>query len=105
MTDRHLPNLLEQLDKHASKWRLIGTHLRFLPGELSNIESRPALMHSAPSSFFGAMLEVWTQWAPGDSRGSVSFATLENLKSALNKAGLGASAAALNLSVDPKAVS
>ena len=36
------------------------------------------------------MLAQWLQWAPGDSRGSTSFATLEDLKAALNQAGLGA---------------
>ena len=38
------------------------------------------------------MLSQWLQWAPGDSRGSTSFATLEDLKTALNQAGLGATA-------------
>ena len=38
------------------------------------------------------MLAQWLEWAPGDSRGSTSFATLEDLKAALYQAGLGATA-------------
>ena len=34
------------------------------------------------------MLNAWYQWAPGDGRGSTSFATLEDLKAALVKCGL-----------------
>ena len=41
------------------------------------------------SSLFGAMLQDWLQWAPGDGRGSTCFATLEGLKEALNNAGFG----------------
>ena len=43
--------------------------LGFLPGELSNIESRPNLTSGAPVSWLGALLEEWIQWAPGDGRG------------------------------------
>ena len=38
------------------------------------------------------MLAQWLQWAPGDGRGSTSFATLEDLKAALNQARLGTTA-------------
>ena len=38
------------------------------------------------------MLVQWLQWAPGDGRGSTSFATLEALKAAFSQAGLGATA-------------
>ena len=92
MTDRHLPALIKQLKKHAAKWREIGTHLEFLPRELSNIEARPSLTSSAPLSWLGALLEEWIQRAPGDSRGSTNFATLEELKAVLKEAGLGATA-------------
>ena len=51
------------------------------------------------AAWFGAMLENWLQWAPGDGRGSTSFATLEDLTDALNEAGLGASACDLKLKV------
>ena len=39
------------------------------------------------------MLSKWLEWAPNDNRGSASFATLRALKDALNKSGLGATAA------------
>ena len=91
--------MLRQLKIHAAKWKEIGIHLGFLTGELATIEARPNLSHSAPLSWFVAMLESWLQWAPEDSRGSTSFATLEDLTDALNEAGLGASACDLKLKV------
>ena len=92
LTERDIPCLLRQLKKHASKWREIGINLEFLPGELSNIAARPNLSEGAPVSLLGALLEEWIQWAPGDSRGSTDFATLESLKTALSDSGLGAAA-------------
>ena len=97
LNNKDLPSLLRQLKNHAAKWREIGIHLGFLPGELDNIGARPNLSQGAPVSWFGAMLENWLQWAPGDGRGSTSFATLKDLKDALNETGLGASAHDLNL--------
>ena len=99
LTARDLPALFKQLKYHAARWKQIGLHLGFLPGELSNIESRPTLIQEAPVSFLGALLEELIQWAPGDSRGSTDFATIESLKGALNDAGLGA--AAHDLSSEP----
>ena len=84
--------MLRQLKKHAVKWREIGTNLDFLPSELDNIGAQPNRMQGAPLSYFGAMLQEWIQWAPGDSRGSTNFANLEDLRSALNETGLGATA-------------
>ena len=71
--------------------------LGFLPTELDNIQHRPLLLSNAPTSWLSAMLSKWLQWAPGDIRGSTSFATLEGLKDALRKAGLGAAAHDLNI--------
>lgn len=88
---------MKKLKAHAAKWREIGIHLGFLPGELSNVEVRPNLMQGAPISWLGALLEEWIQWAPRDCRGSTSFAKLEDLKAALNDAGLGATAHGLNI--------
>ena len=92
LTDDHHPVLLSQLTKHASVWRMIGTYLEFYPGEIANIEMRPNLIQGAPVSWLSAMLSQWLQWAPGDSRGSNRFATLEDLKRALSRAGLAAAA-------------
>ena len=91
--------MLGQLKLHVAKWREIGIHLGFLTGELATIEARPNLSQSAPLSWLVAMLEEWLQWAPGDGRGSTSFATLEDLMDALNEAGLGASACDLKLKI------
>ena len=64
--------------------------LGFQPSEVKDIETRPLLLSSAPTSQFSTMLKEWLQLAPGDCRGSTSFATLEDLKAALNEAGFGA---------------
>ena len=54
--------LMKKLKQHAAKWREIGTYLGFLPGELTNIEARPYLSQSAPTSWLGAMLEERIQY-------------------------------------------
>ena len=97
LSERDLPSVMRELKKHAAKWKEIGLHLGFLPGELDNIEAKPSLSQGAPVSWFGAMLQEWLQWAPMDRRGSTSFATLNDLKVALGETGLGASAHDLTL--------
>ena len=92
LSESHHGSLFHKLIEHATKWREIGSSLRFRPSELEEIQARPLLLNGAPRSFLSAMLADWLQWAPGDSRGTTSFATLENLKAALNQAGLGATA-------------
>ena len=92
LADDHHSILLKQLTKHASVWREIGTYLGFAQGELNNIQANQFLAVNSPVSWLSAMLSQWLQWAPGDSRGSNSFATLEDLKSALSQARLGATA-------------
>jgi hypothetical protein len=89
LTQSHLGSLLSQLSQHATKWRDIGTHLGFLSGELLNIEASPNLIQGAPVSWLRAMLVQWLQ--------RTSFATLEDLKTALSKAGLAAAARDLKI--------
>ena len=96
LTDCHLSSLVGVLKCHASKWKEIGTHLGFQQGELLNIAGKPSLFNDAPQSWLQAMLSEWLQWAPGDSRGSQSYSTLQTLKSALNDSGLGATASNLS---------
>ena len=97
LSELHQPALLEKLTKYASHWRTIGEGLRFTPEELNNIEARPLLLQRAPASWLSAMLAEWLQWAPGDSRESKDFATIEALKFALQEAGLAAAASGLQL--------
>ena len=89
-------SLYGQLKVHASKWREIGTYLEFHQPELNDIQARPALFMEAPGSYLSAMLEGWLEWEAGDERGSTECATLENLKSAVSKAGLGRTATRLH---------
>jgi hypothetical protein len=88
LSESDLSKLLCKLNPHASKWREIGTHLGFHQGELDNIESKPSLFSGAPKTWLSQMLTEWLEWAPGDSRGSSSSASIECLKCALDKSGL-----------------
>ena len=89
--------LYEQLRSHSTNWESIGIGLRFTVSELLVIKAAPAHFADAPCSYLRAMLSIWQQWAPGDARGSKSYATLESLKTAVNKAGLGLAAEELHL--------
>lgn len=68
-------------------------------GEILDVilEAKPLLLTGAPRSWLREMLSQWLQWAPGDGRGSMSIATLESLKAALNMSGLGAAALDLRI--------
>ena len=81
-------SLYEQISKHSDKWSTIASHLGFRQRELRIIQARPLLLSDAPESWLREILAEWLEWAPGDSRGSRDFATLNGLKKALNKAGL-----------------
>ena len=93
----HYTKLYEQLSLHAAKWREIGTHLGFRPGELDIIESKPSHYHGGPKSCLSAMLSEWLEWAPGDGRGSEEHSTLNRLRDAVRKSGLGITAQNLEL--------
>ena len=57
---------------------------------MNNIQSNPMLLtQSAPKSYLGEMLTQWLEWAPGDGRGSVGFASRDSLHAALLMANLG----------------
>ena len=95
----HCSFLIDQLSTKncEAKWRKIGTHLKFLQKELDIIQANPLLLNDAPTSWLSVMLSDWIEWAPGDSRGSTSYANLEDLKSAVSKAGFGVVAEELSL--------
>ena len=93
----HYSFLIQQLNSCAAKWREIGTHLRFQPKELDNIEAKPLSLTTAPKSWLSAMISDWMEWAPRDSRGSTRYANLEDLKAAVSKAGFGVVAEELSL--------
>ena len=93
---RHCSSLISQLSNCAAKWREIGTHLEFQQGELSNIQAKPLLLSGAPQSWLSDLLSQWMERAPRDSHGSTKYATLEDLKSAVSKAGFGVVAARLS---------
>ena len=95
----HCSFLIDQLSTKncEAKWRKIGTHLKFYQKELDIIQANPLLLNDAPTSWLSAMISEWLEWAPGDSRGSTSYANLEDLKSAVSKAGFGVVAEDLSL--------
>ena len=88
LSECDLSTFLCKLNPHACKWREIGTHLGFRQGELDNIEHKPLLLNEGPKAWLREMLREWLEWAPGDSRGSSSSASIECLKCALDKSGL-----------------
>ena len=92
----HHTQLFGQLSEYAFKWTEIGIHLGFLNNELKNIEAKPSLHHEG---FLREMLSEWLEWAPGDQRGSKQYATLEALKRAVSRAGLGATAKHLTVNI------
>ena len=63
-------------------------YLGFRQGELDNIKDKPLLINEGPKALLREMLREWLEWAPGDSRGSDTFASIESLKCALDKSGL-----------------
>ena len=101
----HCSFLIDQLSTNncEAKWRKIGTHLNFQQKELDIIQANPLLLNDAPTSWLSVMLSNWVEWAPGDSRGSTSYANLEDLKSAVSKAGFGVVAEELSLSQEAAA--
>ena len=82
--------LIQQLSNCAAKWREIGTHLKFQQKELDIIQAKPYLQSDAPRSWLSALISEWLERAPGGS------ASLEDLKSAVSKAGFGVVAAELS---------
>ena len=93
----HFHIIFDQLRPHSARWRDIGIGLRFLPSQLDTIQASPFHLPNAPSSYMCAMLAQWLQSAPGDTRGNTGHATLESLKEAVDKAGLGADAQRLHI--------
>ena len=74
-------------DVLTSKWRDLGTALGFSEKELENILVEQPLVQQ---DHLHLLLRQWLHWYPGDERGSTSFATYTQLKTALINAGLGA---------------
>jgi hypothetical protein len=97
LTKSHCSYLIQQLSNYAADWREIGTHLKFQQKELDVIQAKPLLQTTAPKSWLSALISEWMEWAPGDSRGSTNYANLEDLKSAVSKAGFGVVADELSL--------
>ena len=98
LSEHDLSALYEKLSPFSYKWKEIATHLGFISSELSNIEANPMhLLSEPPKSYLSAMLSSWLQWAPGDARGSVNYATVSSLRTAMDKAGLGSAARDLKI--------
>ncbi len=78
----------------ASKWDTIARYLGFYQHE---IESIGYIKGAPPESYLGPMLSRWVQFSPPDGRDSKEVATLEALKSAVDRAGFAADAKKLTL--------
>lgn len=88
LDSRHYGILFEQLDSSAIHWEKIGMALGFLCNEIHTIRSVPMNVIVGPRGCLSEIVSRWLCWAPGDSRGSKDFATLEALKEAVTKADL-----------------
>jgi hypothetical protein len=94
LSARDLAKITVDLKLCAPKWREIGLGLGFTLDELNLIQSKPTLMNEAPLSYFSTVLSDWGHWVPDDTR---TYATLDCLKTALDKAGLGREAQTLHM--------
>ena len=88
LEDSNFASLCEQLGPHASSWKTVGMNLGFSSADLGNIESTPSNMTNAPKSYLNDLLDKWL-------KREEPLATLEDLKVALRKTGLGRVAARL----------
>ena len=89
LTSEDLKDLYKELKLYAVQWRDIGTALGFKMREMDIIEACPLLLQQAPVTWLRELMKQWLEWAPGDDRGSDTFATRESLHLALQEANLG----------------
>ena len=71
--------------------------MEFHQEKLNIIQANPLLQNGAPKTWLSALVSEWMEWAPGDSRRSTKYVNLEDLKSAVSKAGFGVIATKLSL--------
>ena len=95
--DRHLGTLIEQLNKCMPHWDEIALYLGFQKHEVDVIQTNPMIMVRGQAACMSEVLGRWFQFAPSDHRGSTEYATLEALKSAVNRAGYGEHSEGLHL--------
>ena len=90
LTESDIPQLMEKLAPHATKWSLLGIALGFKPNELDLIAAKPHLFYGAPTTYLAEMLCEWVQWSPETD--NTKYATIADLKQALRSqlVGLGA---------------
>ena len=69
-----------------SQWEHIAQQLGFKAYEIKNIAS--SLVRIQDGYFITDVISAWLQWAPGDTRGSKDFATLEALQEALSNSNI-----------------
>ena len=82
LSDHDIAAIYDKLKNYSYKWREIGRSLGFAHHELATIEANQPHQNDATYNYMSAMLAEWQQWAPGDSRGTTSHATLESLRRA-----------------------
>ena len=95
--DSHYGCLCEQLRPCAASWEDIAKYLGFKAHEVANIRADPLKQVNAPGAFMDSTVDRWSHWAPGDSRGSKDYATLEALITAVDRAGFAVIAQKLTL--------
>ena len=94
LSDHDINKITVELMEVSNRWKDIGLCLGFTESELANIGDQHNIKFN---DCLSKMLSNWGQWAPKDARGSTCYATLESIKAALNKIGLGKKAEELNI--------
>lgn len=87
VTEHHYGLLCEQMTPVAAVWEEIVLYLGFKDYEIANIRQSNAKYSNPPGSFMNEAISKWSNWAPGDSRGSKDYATIGALRRAVSKAG------------------
>ena len=95
LSKHHITILFDQLHEHSARWKEIGILLGFRQSELDIILQ--SLHYQGPKIWLFTILSEWLEWKPGDHRGSTQYASLEALKTAVSKAGLGVTADNLSI--------
>ncbi|MCL1080080.1 hypothetical protein L2734_18295 [Parashewanella spongiae] len=74
----------------VARWETLAVQLGFKGNEVSIIKGNPMNIISGPHSYFFNVIDDWSQWSPGDGRGSKERANIDALKKALERMGISA---------------
>ena len=62
LTEQNITVLMRLMHNFSDKWRTIGMELGFTLAELNQINSKPLLLITAPTSYLTELLSQWVEW-------------------------------------------